>query len=171
VDKFSIKILFWDHNPHMLPLFTHKPILGGDIRLTDYRKMFCITDVLGAISDDKSLLLFNTIALSGCDGRSQTLLSKLNLTRKQFYSRISRLIKTGLVNRRSGEYSLTSLGRILYNAQTTIGNAVNNYWKLKAIDSFKSDQLPKEEYIKIIHSLIQNEKIRKELIVEPFCRY
>jgi len=133
--------------------------------------MFCITDVLGAIADDKSLLLFNAIALSSCDGRSQTLLSALNLTRKQFYSRISRLIKTGLVNRRSGEYSLTSLGRILYNAQTTIGNDVDNYWKLKAIDSFKSDQLPKEEYTKIIHSLIENEKIREELIVEPFCRH
>jgi hypothetical protein len=139
--------------------------------LTDYRKMFCIADVLRAIADDKSLLLFNAIALSSCDGRSQTLLSALNLTRKQYYSRISRLITADLVNRRNGDYSLTSFGKIIYYAQTTIGNAVTNYWKLKAIDSFKSDQLPKEEYTKIIHSLIENEKIREELIVEPFCPY
>ena len=155
----------------MSPIFTHKHILERDYRLTDYRKMICITDVLGALSDDKSLLLFNTIALSSCDGRSQTLLSRLNLTRKQFYSRISRLIKADLLNRRNGEYSLTSLGKVIYNAQTTIGNAVTNYWKLKAIDAVKLEQLPKEEYTKIIHSLIENEKIREELIVEPFCRH
>ena len=46
-------------------------------------------DVLTSISDDKSLAIFNTIALTG--GDSSILISKINLTRKQYYSRLNSL--------------------------------------------------------------------------------
>jgi hypothetical protein len=121
------------------------------------------TDVLGALSDDRSLLLFNTIALSNSES-SDILASRLNLTRKQYYSRMSKFVKANMVNRRKGKYFLTSLGKIAYDAQTTIGKAVTYYWKLKAIDAVRSDQLPKEEYNDIVNSLIDNEKIKEGLI-------
>ncbi len=66
------------------------------------------TDILGAISDDRSLLLFNAIALSNSES-SDILATRLNLTRKQYYSRMSELVRTNLVNRRNGKYFLTSL--------------------------------------------------------------
>jgi hypothetical protein len=53
-----------------------------------------VMDVLKTIADDKSLVLFNTIALSNRD--IDNCLSALELTRKQYYSRLSALLKTGL---------------------------------------------------------------------------
>jgi hypothetical protein len=130
--------------------------------------MISIADVLDTISDDKSLVLFNTIALSNSDG-SDILISKLNLTRKQYYSRISKLVKVDLVVRRNGKYFLTSLGKIVYDAQKIIGNAVGDYWKLKAVDTLEiTDQMPKEEYNKIINALIENEKIKEGLIIKSY---
>jgi len=130
--------------------------------------MISIADVLDTISDDKSLVLFNTIALSNSDGRD-ILISKLNLTRKQYYSRIFKLLKVDLVVRRNRKYFLTSLGKIVYDAQKIIGNAVGDYWKLKAVDTLKiTDQMPKEEYNKIINALIENEKIKEGLIIKSY---
>jgi hypothetical protein len=130
--------------------------------------MISTADVLDAISHDKSLILFNTIALSNSDG-SDILISKLKLTRKQYYSRISKLVKVDLVVRRNGKYFLTSLGKIVYDAQKMIGNAVGDYWKLKAVDTLEiTDQLPKEEYNKIINALIENEKIKEGLIIKSY---
>jgi hypothetical protein len=130
--------------------------------------MISIADVLDTISDDRSLVLFNTIALSNSDGRD-ILISKLNLTRKQYYSRISKLVKVDLVVRRNGKYFLTSLGKIVYDAQKIIGNAVGDYWKLKAVDTLEiTDQMPKEEYNKIINALIENEKIKEGLIIKSY---
>jgi hypothetical protein len=129
--------------------------------------MISIADVLDTISDDKSLVLFNTIALSNSVGRD--ILSKLNLTRKQYYSRISKLVKVDLVVRRNGKYFLTSLGKIVYDAQKIIGNAVGDYWKLKAVDTLEiTDQMPKEEYNEIINALIENEKIKEGLIIKSY---
>ena len=51
---------------------------------------------------------------------------------------MSSLIKTGLVKRQKGRYLLTAFGKVIYSAQidleTKIENALDNYWKLKAID-------------------------------------
>ena len=127
--------------------------------------MISIADVLDTISDDKSLVLFNTIALSNSDG-SDILISKLNLTRKQYYSRISKLVKVDLVVRRNRKYFLTSLGKIVYTAQTIIAKALHDYWRLKAIDELElaEQDMPKEEYHKIIDLLIDNKKVREGLI-------
>jgi hypothetical protein len=126
-----------------------------------------IVDVLKGISDDKSLVLFNTIALAS--GDRTTLLSKLNLTRKQYYSRMSVLVKAGLVTRKNGNYFVTSFGRIVYDAQLMIGKAVESYWKLKALDSFKlsssaSSQLPAEEYNKVIDVLMNGNDEIKDIL-------
>lgn len=130
--------------------------------------MISIADVLDTISDDKSLVLFNTIALSNSDG-SDILISNLKLTRKQYYSRISKLVKVDLVVRRNRKYFLTSLGKIVYDAQKIIGNAVGDYWKLKAVDALEiTDQMPKEEYNEIINALIENEKIKEGLIIKSY---
>jgi hypothetical protein len=113
-------------------------------------------------------VLFNTIALSNSDG-SDILISKLNLTRKQYYSRISKLVKVDLVVRRNRKYFLTSLGKIVYDAQKIIGNAVGDYWKLKAVDTLEiTDQMPKEEYNEIINALIENEKLKEGLIIKSY---
>jgi predicted transcriptional regulator len=115
--------------------------------------------VLRTIADDKSLELFTTVALETID--SKNLKNRTKLTRKQYYSRLSRMTRVGLVRRKNGKYILTTLGKIIYESKVTIENALNNYWKLKAIDSLEtSNEVPKEEQQKLIETLLDNEQIR-----------
>lgn len=127
-----------------------------------------VANVLNAISDDKSLALFNIIAIDSSDFR----ISKANLTWKQYYSRISNLIKSDLISRKNKRYFLTSFGTIVYDAQKRIEMAAEDHWKLKAIDSIeRSDNggFPAEEFNKIIDTLIRNHQI-KDILFESHHR-
>ena len=115
--------------------------------------------VLSAIADAKSLLIFQSIAPGLVE--SDVLLEKTNLSRKQYYSRVSAIVDAGLVTRKNKKYCLTSLGKIVYRLQTTTQNALNNYWKLRAIDSF--DGVSEREQEQVIESLIDDENLRELL--------
>jgi predicted transcriptional regulator len=120
--------------------------------------------ILRTIADDKSLQLFTTVALETIDSKNR----KTKLTRKQYYSRLSRMTRAGLVRRKNGNYILTTFGRIVYESKVTLEIALNNYWKLKAIDSIEiSNELPKEEQQKLIETLLDNEEL-KEIIMKDF---
>ena len=123
-----------------------------------------VSDILTAISNDKSLMLFNMVALSLDD--TQGLISKSRLTTRQYYLRMSPLIDAGLVTRSNGRYSLTSFGRIVYEAQLLIGKAKQNFWKLRAIDSVGSSAhgLPSEERSKIIEMFLAEEDLKEILL-------
>ena len=116
--------------------------------------------VLQATSDKRATNILKNIASS--DSNSDILITQLKLTRKQYYSRMSSLIKAGLVKRQKGRYLLTAFGKIIYSAQvdleTKIENALNNYWKLKAVDSLEMPS--REERDKVISILIENDEIK-----------
>jgi predicted transcriptional regulator len=121
-----------------------------------------VDSVLASISDKQSLELFRYIAVT--NGDRENLRTKTNLTRKQYYSRLSRMTKAGIVKRKNGRHSLTAFGKVVYDAQTIIEKAVNNYWKLKAVDSLEmSEDLPKEERLKLIDNLLDNKEIKEIL--------
>ena len=127
-----------------------------------------ITDLFKKISDDKSLTLFNSIAVS--NGDKYIPFKEMNLTTKQYYSRVSRLLNAGLIKRHKGKYSITLLGKVVYDTQMTIGKTLTYYWKLKAIESIEmsSDvRLPREELTQLIDALIDNHFIKDILIKEP----
>ena len=123
-----------------------------------------VAGVIKILSDDKTRLIFNTIFLESGDS-SETLRTELKLTRKQYYSRISRLIKAGLVKRQRGKYFVTAFGRVIFDSDRLLGTAIKNYWKLKAIDSLgvaNDSKMPKEQRNKIIEEaelIIDNSKI------------
>jgi predicted transcriptional regulator len=124
--------------------------------------MVSVVEILEAISDVKSLKLFNTIATKG--GNSEDLSVQLKLSRKEYYSRMSRLMKTGMVKRKNGKHFLTAFGKIVYDAQVTVKKAVESYWKLKAIDSIDlSDEITVKERDKLIQTLIDDVEIREIL--------
>ena len=77
-----------------------------------------------------------------------------------------RLMKIGLIKRKSGKYTLTAFGRIIYDISlSAMENAVNNYWKLRAIESLRmSKDLPSGERKKIIDSFIDNQQIKDILV-------
>lgn len=126
-----------------------------------------VVDSLRAIADDKSLVLFNAIALTG-GSDTDILVKKIGLTKKQYYSRITALVKSNLISRKNRRYHLTSFGMIVYDAQMMIGRGVSTFWKLKAIDSLETDhKLPLNERNKIINTLIDNQDIIEILVKEP----
>jgi hypothetical protein len=125
--------------------------------------------ILKKISDHETLTLFNTIALSNEDRDSEHL-KGMNMTAKKYYLRISRLMDSGLIRRHKGKYSLTLLGKIIYDTHMTINQALNYYWKLKAIESIHPStsgtegRLAKEELSKLIDTLIDNRQIKDILV-------
>ncbi|MFZ0203233.1 MAG: hypothetical protein WAL46_06025 [Nitrososphaeraceae archaeon] len=126
-----------------------------------------ITYLLRNISDDKALILFNSIAIS--KGDKYIPLREMNLTTKQYYSRISGLIAAGLIRRHRGRYFLTLLGKVVYYSQMTIGKTLSYYWKLIAIESIgmSSDtKLREEEIIQLINALIDDHTI-KDILIKP----
>jgi hypothetical protein len=90
--------------------------------------------MLKAIAEPHSLFIFRCIASESLE--SDVLLKKTKLTPKQYYTRISGMTNAGLVTRKNKKHYLTSLGKIVYELQITAQKAIDNYWKLKAIDSF-----------------------------------
>ena len=129
-----------------------------------------LAGVIKLISDDKSLLIFCTIFLASGDS-SETIRAELKLTRKQYYSRISRLIRAGLVKRQKRKYFLTAFGTVIYDSQKLLGTAIKNYWKLKAIDSLgvaNDSKMPQEERKRIIEDLIVNRQIKDILLSTKF---
>jgi len=97
-----------------------------------------LSDTLRFISDDKSLALFNMIALSPA------------------------LTKAGLTKRTNREYYITSFGKIVYEVQVLIGNAKQSLWKFNSIDSIESLclSLTVEERRKIIDSLMVDDNLK-----------
>jgi hypothetical protein len=112
--------------------------------------------ILKAIANDTSYLLFKTIALN----KGQIKLTKTGPSKKQYYAGLSDLKKTGLIKKKNGEYTITALGKIIYRIQLMIEEALENRWKLMAVDSVETeDAVPEEEFVKFIDALIQNKQI------------
>jgi predicted transcriptional regulator len=124
-------------------------------------------DIMRILADGKTMNLF--VCISSAD--NENIITNLRLTRKQYYSRLSELIKSGLIHRKKGRYYLTTFGKIVYDAllyiQQKIEYAITNIWKLKAIDSLEVyEKTSKEELERIIDVLLDNNEI-KDVIKEP----
>lgn len=121
--------------------------------------------ILRKISDDKALTLFNNIALNEDSGLFT--LKKMNLSTKQYYSRISGLTSAGLIKKKQGQYHLTVLGKIVYNAHAIIDKALDYYWKVKAIESIQmsaGEELARDDILKLIENLVDNHQVREILL-------
>ena len=124
-----------------------------------------VGDILHSISDSKSLDLFCSIAKGNME--CEVLKETKGLTRKQYYSRTRQLLKTGLIKRTKGSFSITCLGAIVYHAQLVIQTGVNNYWKLKAIDSIRSSaEIGEHERTKLIKTIIDDSGIESILVAQ-----
>jgi predicted transcriptional regulator len=121
--------------------------------------MASVTATMSAISDEKALSLFRTVALSE-DYDNRNLLRKLRLRFKEYYSIRKKLIDAGLIEQTNGKYQLTPIGKVVFSAQAKVEVAIENYWKLKALDSIVMSagktRLVAEEYGILIDKLIDN---------------
>lgn len=121
-----------------------------------------IAVVIQAISDDKSLTLFRAIALEAGGIDTGKLRGRTKFTRKQYYSRMEKMLKSGMIRRRRGKYVLTSFGKVIYEALRTAENGLENFWRLNAMDSLiTTGELPDDEQRKALDALLENEELRK----------
>ena len=124
-----------------------------------------VEDVLKAVSDSKSLDMFRSIAKGSVE--SEVLKETKGLSKKQYYFRMRQLLKAGLVQRIKGSFSLTCLGAVVYHAQLIVEKGVNNYWKLKAIDSMQSSaEIGQNERMKLIKTIIDDSGIESILVAQ-----
>jgi len=146
---------------------------GGQlVQLTTIGYIFNIMSLTG------SLLFLKTIAIAE-EANTKILISELKITRKQYYSRLSKLMKAGLVQKKRGDgkyfcYSVTEMGRLVYNTLSIIESAFDNRLKLEIIDSISEanideSRFSKEEFAKLVDTLIDNSELR-EILLKPFSR-
>lgn len=118
-------------------------------------------DVWRCLADNKSLDILRSIH------ESQPIsIIYLNLSRKQYYSRLAKLSRCNLVYRSGGKYTVTSLGKIAYGVVQRIAALEKDYWKFVAIDTLESVaniQISDEERKKIICSIIKDMQTREIL--------
>jgi hypothetical protein len=129
-------------------------------------KVHDIASIFKSLSNDHALSLLRTIAVERRE--PDVLRADLKLTSKQYYSRISALTKSNLVQKKGGMLSLTSFGKLVYESQITIEKGLEDLSKLKVIDSLgASSGLSNEERDNIVNILIQNREIKT--ILEKNC--
>jgi predicted transcriptional regulator len=117
--------------------------------------------VLEATADNKSFEILRSLAKGSVKSED---LKNGELTRKQFYVRTKKLMKTGLIQRVKGQFSLTNFGLVIYHAHLIMENGLNNYWKLKAIDSIQSSgQIAEHERLKLVKTILNDNTIENIL--------
>jgi hypothetical protein len=133
-----------------------------------------IETVFSALSNNKSMSLFNIIGIMSSNASAgqptgEILISRVNLTRKQYYTRIKQLRDAGLIARKSTKFVLTSFGSVVYETHKTIGIAIQNRWRLQAIDILENTLIthgmPTEKRYELINALLGNcDKLREILL-------
>lgn len=118
--------------------------------------------VLKVISDQITIDIVT--AISNNVTNSDNIMQILDLTRKQYSSRCSRLSNIGLVSKKNGEMMLTSFGRIVYNAQLKIANAFSHSSQLRMVDAIKSHSGMSEDQQKIIIDRLLDDSQLKTLV-------
>ena len=129
--------------------------------------MVSAIDAISVISNEKSLSLFKAVSLSE-NYNSKMLKTKLNLTKRQYYSNMKKLVDVGLIRRCGGKYRITLFGKVVFNAYAKIETVAKDYWKLQALDSIVQSadnrDLSAQECQMIIDELIDNPEIKDMLV-------
>ena len=116
--------------------------------------------VLDVLSDRISVDIFNAIAEKVTT--SGNIIKLLDISAKQFYTRHSDLLKTGLIRRRNNVLILTSFGRLIYHSLLIIATACRHSSELIMVDAVKSTSgMPDNEQKDLIDKLICDPRIKK----------
>lgn len=103
-----------------------------------------------------------TLTDSSLELTSHLFLSQTGVTRKQFYSNMSKLVnKTGLILRKHGRYVLSNYGKVVFHSLDIINRGSKHFWALKALDKdeFSDGDIPAEHVKEIGSRLIEDKDI------------
>jgi hypothetical protein len=99
-------------------------------------KSVSVLEILVAISDEKSLNLFNSIGAKGIS--IDDLSDQHKMSGKQYYLRISKFIETGMIKRKDGKYIPTLFGKVIHEVQLILLEIVRSHWQPEAVGSLSS---------------------------------
>jgi predicted transcriptional regulator len=120
-----------------------------------------MADLLSVLGDEEALSMFASSA-EGFDGGKSALLTG-KLSKKQFYSRLQKLVDVGLIRKESGVYRQTILGKLVYTLQIKpMQKVLGGYWTLQAVEELKRSQvIPEQEREKMIQTLLGRANLRE----------
>jgi hypothetical protein len=113
------------------------------------------------LSDDITITLLHKIISTPNQDSEQIRKDMLKLTKKQYYLRLSQLMRTHIIARKHGKYTATSFGLIINEALRLLIVAAKERYKLQLIDNFPRDEIPQSEYEKMISQLIENNDLKR----------
>jgi predicted transcriptional regulator len=135
----------------------------------EHKVMMLREEILKLMFNENSMKILNRIIENHDTDGTTLLITKLGLTRKQFYSKLYELITNGLIKKERGSYHITTLGKIVYDMtaeyKKKLDSIVEDYWKFKALDFFNiSDEFTNEEKDKITHYIFNKIKTESSAI-------
>ena len=90
------------------------------------------------------------------------------MTRKQYYLRLSKLVRANLVKRVEGKYEITIFGKVIHEALLRLAVGVSNRSKLMAFDLlYSTSTIPVSERSNFMNQII-NSTGKTELILKSF---
>lgn len=109
---------------------------------------------------DRHTISILKMAYSGFKASSTSYIG--NLSKKQFYVRLGRLKRAGLVEKRDSTYRTTTFGSLIVNGHLkTLEEILANYWNLKAVDVLKTrEDFPAHQKESVINELLQNSSLK-----------
>ena len=138
----------------------------------------CITnireEILKMVTNENTLKILNQIIDNNNnnnnykDGNTLSL-SKIGLTRKQFYTKLNELITRGIIKREKGKYYLTTFGKIVYDLtfeyMRKLDSVIEDCWKFKALDLLDiSDEFTNDEKRKMMEHMFNH--INQNMMVQ-----
>ena len=132
-------------------------------------------EVLNVLSNPVGLRIFKfignaTLGDSSAEITSHFFLSQTKVTRKQFYSNMSKLVNTtGLISRKQGHYALTNYGKVVFHSLDILNRGSKRFWALGALDKdalVVGGGMPEEQILEIGSRLIEDKDILR-IVCEP----
>jgi len=118
--------------------------------------------VLDVLSDRISVDIFNAIGEKVT--ASDNIIQLLDISSRQYYTRYSDLLRTGLIKRTHSVLTLTCFGQLIYHSLLIIATACRHSSELIMIDAVKSTSgMPDNEQKDLIDKLILDPRIKKLL--------
>jgi hypothetical protein len=92
---------------------------------------------------------------------SDAIANQAKLSPLEFSRLMSSLRKYNMIEKRQQRYFITFFGKAVFNSKKLVQKALDNYHKLKAIDSLEEQQqIPASELTKIIDIFVEDHQLK-----------
>ena len=115
--------------------------------------------VIKCMSDEKYREILTLI-----NSKEPILISKLGLTRKQYYSIWQDFVHCRLIRKYHQKFVLTQFGKFVFDWHLVLKNIISkDYWKLEAIDLLRSPGIPDPIRAEIVSTFLDGRTLNQLL--------